>query len=86
MYMDKIAETEPLTGLEKVQGFYKELVLSIYNVSGSCAMMPREDRGVVNSHLRVYGSANIRVFDASIFPLVPRGNIQAADIIKQNLN
>jgi choline dehydrogenase-like flavoprotein len=40
-------------------------------------MMPREDGGVVNSHLRVYGSANIRVFDASIFPLVPRGNTEA---------
>ncbi|KAJ6085102.1 hypothetical protein N7499_004731 [Penicillium canescens] len=112
MYMDKIAETEPLasllkkggerlhtperlTDLEKVQELCKELVLSMYHVSGSCAMMPREDGGVVDSHLRVYGSANIRVVDASIFPLVPRGNIQAtvfavaekaADLIKQDLN
>jgi choline dehydrogenase-like flavoprotein len=112
MYMDKIAETEPLasllkkggerlhtperlTDLGKVQELCKELALSMYHVSGSCAMMPREDGGVVDSHLRVYGSANIRVVDASIFPLVPRGNIQAtvfavaekaADIIKEDLN
>lgn len=63
--------------MEKVQGFCKELVLSMYNVSASCAMMPREDGGVVNSHLRVYDSANIHVFYASIFPSVPRGNTQA---------
>lgn len=54
-------------------------------------MMPREDGGVVDSQLRVYGVQGLRVVDASIFQLIPRGNIQrsvyavaekAADIIK----
>ncbi|KAJ5745833.1 CAZyme family AA3 [Penicillium odoratum] len=111
MWMDKIAEAEPLasllkkggerlhtpeplTDVEKAKELCKELVLSMYHVSGTCVMMPREDGGVVDSHLKVYGSANIRVVDASIFPLEPRGNIQAtvfavaekaADIIKQGL-
>lgn len=67
----------------------------MYHVSGTCAMMPQEDGGVVDSYLKVYGSSNIRVVDASIFPLEPRGNIQAtvfavaekaSDIIKQGLN
>ena len=71
-----------------------ELVLSMYHVAGSCAMMPREDGGVVNPQLKVYGTTNLRVVDASIFPIEPRGNIQAtvfavaekaADIIKQQL-
>ncbi len=44
---------------------------------GSCAMMPKEMGGVVDAQLRVYGCANLRVCDASVVPLVPRGNTQA---------
>lgn len=63
----------------------------MYHVSGSCAVLPREDGGVVDTKLKVYGTADVRVVDASVFPLVPRGDIQAtgftvaekaADIIK----
>lgn len=80
--------------LQKVQDLCKELVLSMYHVSGTCAMMPREDGGVVDPRLKVYGTSNVRVIDASLFPLIPRGNIQAtvfavaekaADIIKEDL-
>ncbi|KAK2760059.1 aryl-alcohol [Colletotrichum kahawae] len=61
--------------------------------SGSCAMMPREQGGVVDERLRVYGTKKLRVVDASIFPIEPSGNIQstvyavaerAADLIKQD--
>jgi choline dehydrogenase-like flavoprotein len=54
-------------------------------------MLPKESGGVVDSKLKVYGTKNLRVVDASIFPLEPSGNIQAvvyavaekaADIIK----
>ncbi|KAJ6123998.1 CAZyme family AA3 [Penicillium samsonianum] len=91
---ERLHTPEPLTDLEKAKELCKELILSLFHVSGTCAMMPQEDGGVVDSHLKVYGSANIRVVDASIFPLEPRGNIQAtvfavaekaADIIKQDL-
>lgn len=40
-------------------------------------MMPREMGGVVDSELRVYGTANLRVCDASVIPLTPRANPQA---------
>lgn len=48
-----------------------------YHVSGTAAMMPRELGGVVDSTLLVYGTSNLRVVDASIFPLVPAAHLQA---------
>ncbi|GIJ82625.1 hypothetical protein Asppvi_001134 [Aspergillus pseudoviridinutans] len=84
---------ERLTNVERAMELCKELVLSEWHTSGSCAMMPRDDGGVVDPKLKVYGTANVRVVDASLFPLEPRGNIQAtvfavaekaADIIKQD--
>ncbi|OBT95453.1 hypothetical protein VE01_05149 [Pseudogymnoascus verrucosus] len=110
IWMEKIAETDPmasllktvgarlhtaerLTDVHKAKELCKELVLSMIHLSGTCAMLPPKDGGVVDSKLRVYGTSNVRVVDASLFPLEPRGTIQAtvfavaekaADIIKQN--
>ncbi|KAI5479720.1 hypothetical protein MNV49_002981 [Pseudohyphozyma bogoriensis] len=36
---------------------------------GTCAMMPRDDGGVVSPKLKVYGTHNVRVIDMSIAPL-----------------
>lgn len=49
-----------------------------YHVCGSAAMMPKEDGGVVDTQLKVYGVDQLRIVDASIFPLIPRGNIQTS--------
>lgn len=66
-----------------------------WHVVGSCAMMPRDQGGVVDPRLKVYGTKNVRVIDASIVPLHVRGNTvsltyaiaeKAADLIKQDLN
>ncbi|KAL3448017.1 hypothetical protein BJX65DRAFT_275667 [Aspergillus insuetus] len=47
--------------------------LGSYHICGTCAMMPREDGGILDWRLRMYGTSNFRVVDASSFPLVPRG-------------
>lgn len=60
---------------------------------GTCAMLPREGGGVVDERLKVHGVKKLRIIDASIFPMIPRGNIQssvyavaekAADLIKED--
>ncbi|QIW99172.1 hypothetical protein AMS68_004690 [Peltaster fructicola] len=48
-----------------------------YHVSGTAAMLPRKLGGVVDANLLVYGTKNLRIVDASVFPMVPAGHLQA---------
>ena len=48
-----------------------------FHPSGTLAMLPLNMGGVVDPHLRVYGTQNLRVVDASIFPMVPAAHLQA---------
>ncbi|MCJ1356971.1 MAG: hypothetical protein MMC33_006967 [Icmadophila ericetorum] len=108
-FFETIAKTEPFSTLLKPNGRripvdthvedlatakeLSKLLISNYHPTGTCAMMPRDMGGVVNERLIVHGTTNLRVVDASIMPMIPRGNIQssvyaiaerAADIIKQD--
>ncbi|KAL1744224.1 hypothetical protein HDZ31DRAFT_82832 [Schizophyllum fasciatum] len=49
--------------------WYKSTAYAASHWLGSAAMLPREDGGVVNNKLQVYGTQNLRVIDASILPL-----------------
>jgi choline dehydrogenase len=42
-----------------------------HHACGTCAMTPEQQSGVVDSNFRVYGVANLRVVDASVFPRIP---------------
>ncbi|TVY28703.1 Glucose oxidase [Lachnellula hyalina] len=61
---------------------------------GTAAMMPRKLGGVVDNALKVYGTANLRVVDASIIPFQISGHLtatiyaiaeKAADLIKADI-
>lgn len=47
----------------------RESAGSEYHPSSTCAMLPRDQGGVVDANLRVYGLANVRVADASVVPI-----------------
>ncbi|KAJ8886490.1 hypothetical protein PR048_012701 [Dryococelus australis] len=62
---------------------------------GTCSMGSRMESSVIDSNLRVHGVKNLRVIDASSFPVVPSGNLNApvimlaekgAAIIQQEFN
>ncbi|KMW58817.1 Choline dehydrogenase [Candidatus Rhodobacter oscarellae] len=42
-----------------------------HHACGTCAMMPKDEGGVVDSRFNVYGVAGLRVVDASVFPRIP---------------
>ncbi|CAG8958751.1 hypothetical protein HYFRA_00011595 [Hymenoscyphus fraxineus] len=78
---EKVAMTEPLSfHLNQTENAALEYVLDTaagaHHWTGSCAMMARELGGVVDSQLRVFGCAKLRVCDASIMPISPRSNPQ----------
>ncbi|KAL8704848.1 MAG: hypothetical protein Q9201_002007 [Fulgogasparrea decipioides] len=79
--------------LDEARTLGPQTVTSNFHPTGTCAMMPKELGGVVDDRLIVHGTGNLRVVDASIIPLEPRGPIQssvyaiaerAADIIKDD--
>ena len=54
---------------------------SVFHACGTCGMGPDPARSVVDARLRLHGVDGLRVVDASIFPLIPSGNINAPSIM-----
>ncbi|EKM50915.1 uncharacterized protein PHACADRAFT_212832 [Phanerochaete carnosa HHB-10118-sp] len=81
-YAQKIGQTEPFASLVAAQtnpsmsaqtdddliAYIRSSVQGEDHHIGTAAMAPRELGGVVDGTLKVYGTTNLRVVDASIFP------------------
>lgn len=83
---------EPINTLDEARRLVKERQITMYHPTGTCAMLPKDEGGVVDTELKVYGTEGLRVVDASIFPMNVQGNImslvcavaeKASDIIKE---
>ncbi|KAI1213680.1 putative GMC oxidoreductase [Annulohypoxylon truncatum] len=81
-----------LTDLETAKKWIQKSAASMWHLGGSCAMLPKEMNGVVDSTLKVYGTQNLRIVDSSAIPLISTANLQstvyafaerAADLIKE---
>lgn len=75
---------------QQIDEFVANAVDSAYHPCGTCKM-GKDDASVVDAELKVRGIANLRVVDASVFPHITNGNInaptmmlaeRAADLIK----
>ncbi|OTA99288.1 putative GMC oxidoreductase [Hypoxylon sp. CI-4A] len=83
-----VTEGQDETALDQAM---RGMITSGLHPSGSASMLPLDLGGVVDTSLRVYGTRNLRVVDASVLPLIPSAHTQApvyavaekaADIIK----
>jgi choline dehydrogenase len=75
-----VEEISPGPQVNTREGFlqyFREQSGSIYHLCGSCAMGNDPRTSVVDARLRVHGIAGLRVVDASIFPNITSGNINA---------
>ncbi|TDZ22384.1 Dehydrogenase citC [Colletotrichum orbiculare MAFF 240422] len=74
-------ETEPGPGTQtdaQFRDFAVGTVASFYHPVGTCSLLPKEDGGVVDANLTVYGTRNLRVVDNSVIPVIISGHIQTA--------
>jgi choline dehydrogenase len=62
---------------ESLLEYFRTNASSIYHLCSSCMMGPDAATSVVDARLRVHGVEGLRIVDASVFPNVTAGNINA---------
>lgn len=61
-----------------IEAYIRSGVAPLYHPSGTCAVGKYESGGVVDEKFRVHGVRNLRVVDASVFPMLPATHIQSS--------
>jgi choline dehydrogenase len=64
----------------QIEAYVRAKVELLYHPCATCKM-GEDDLAVVDSELRVRGVTGLRVADASVMPVVPRGNTNAPTIM-----
>ncbi|MGM0536617.1 MAG: GMC family oxidoreductase [Pseudomonadota bacterium] len=73
----EVAPGDMVDDEESMLEYFRANAGSIYHLCGTCTMGPDPDKAVVDSRLRVHGVSGLRVIDASIFPNITSGNLNA---------
>ena len=79
----RVGQDEAYPGLdeatdEQILEVVRSSLMTVWHAAGTCKMGQSSDSmAVVDSLARVYGIENLRVVDASIFPLLPPGHPQS---------
>lgn len=82
-FLRKVGSTAPMSSYFKsenpgtssattdsaINAYIANTVATEYHPIGTCSMLPLDMGGVVDTTLRVYGTANVRVIDASVMPI-----------------
>ena len=67
---------------DEIDAWVKANIESAYHPAGTCKMgLATDPSAVVDPDCRVHGISNLRVVDASVFPSLPNGNINAPVIM-----
>ncbi|TFK50440.1 alcohol oxidase [Heliocybe sulcata] len=75
----KHVRPEPsLQSLDDIKEYCKSALCPIYHPVGTAPMLPKARGGVVDSNLKVYGTANARVIDASVLPVELSAHLQSS--------
>ncbi len=77
MTLEEISPGPAVQSDEDLLRYFREQSGSIYHLCGSCAMGTDPASSVVDARLKVHGVEALRVVDASVFPNITSGNINA---------
>jgi choline dehydrogenase-like flavoprotein len=75
--IDSLEGFDEIFAYRSVVRYIQAALNTIKHPIGTCAMAPQNIGGVVDSSLKVYGTDNVRVVDASIFPQHLAAHMQA---------
>jgi choline dehydrogenase len=79
---EEIQPGNSITTDAEIDQWVRDNVESAYHPSCTCKMGAADDEmAVVDNQCRVFGVENLRVVDASIFPTIPNGNLNAPTIM-----
>ena len=78
---DELAPGDRIKSANDIAKYIRQKAWSVFHPCSTCRMGNNPNISVVDPKLRVHGVDNLRVVDASIFPTIPTGNINAPSIM-----
>ena len=73
----EIIPGQQFQGDEALLADFRARADTVYHPTSTCMMGPDQSQSVVDPRLRVHGVQGLRVVDASVFPTITSGNINA---------